>query len=49
MTDFEIILCSLIIPIFYVLAYIAGKYDLINLICQMLAEQCKKYMEDNND
>ena len=43
MTDFEMFLCCLLIPIVYVLTYIAGKYNLINLICQMLAEQCKKY------
>ena len=49
MSDFETILLCLIIPFIYVFVYIAGKYDLLYLVCKMLEEKCKKYMENNDD
>jgi hypothetical protein len=41
MTTFEIILACLVIPIAYILLYIAGKYDILNIVCQMLEEKVK--------
>ena len=49
MTDFEMILCCLLVPVAYVLIYIAGKYDLIMLICKILQEYCEKYSEKEGD
>ena len=50
MTDFEYIIGCLLIPVAYVLVYIAGKYDFIGLLCQMLEEKAKemeKAMKDD--
>ena len=41
MTTFETILCCSIIPIAYVLFYIAGKYDILAIVCEMLEEKVK--------
>lgn len=41
MNTFETILYCLIIPAIYVLVYIAGKYDILNIVCEMLAEKTK--------
>ena len=41
MTTFEIILCCLVVPVAYILIYIAGKYDILNIVCNMLAENVK--------
>ena len=49
MTDFEMFLCCLLVPVAYVLIYIAGKYDLIMLICKMLQEYCEKYSDKEGD
>ena len=49
MTNFEMFICCLLVPIAYVLIYIAGKYDLIMLICKMLQEQCEKYSDKEGD
>lgn len=48
MSEFEYILACLLIPIAYVVIYIAGKYDLIALICKMLERKCKEYLERND-
>lgn len=45
MNDLDIILGCLLIPIAYVLTYIAGKYDFLSLICKMLEEKVKEYEE----
>lgn len=45
MSDFENVLLCFLVPIIYILIYIAGKYDILNLICQMLEENCKEYKE----
>ena len=39
------IFCCLLIIFTIAFVYISGKYDLINLICKMLEEKCKKYEE----
>ena len=44
MNNENILLCFLI-PIVYIITYIAGKYDILTLICQMLEEECKKRKE----
>ena len=44
MNNENILLCFLI-PIVYIMIYIAGKYDILNLICQMLEENCREYKE----
>lgn len=51
MVNFETALFCLLVPIMYVLTYIAGKYDLLYLICKMLEEKCKEYKDkiENND
>lgn len=46
MTDFENVLLCLLMPIAYVLTYIAGKYDLLNQIIEMLEENLKKEREE---
>lgn len=43
MSDFEIILACMLIPIGYVLIYIAGKYDILSLICKKLQETVDEY------
>lgn len=40
--SFEYIFACLLIPIMYVFAYIAGKHDLLNIICKMLEEKAKE-------
>ena len=45
MSEFEYILACLLIPITYVFIYIAGKYDMMLLICKMLEEKLKEYKE----
>lgn len=42
MTDFETFLLILIIPAVYAIIYIAGKYDLLQLLCDMLTEETEK-------
>lgn len=45
MIDFELLLACLLIPVAYVAIYIAGKYDMITLICRMFEEKCKEFEE----
>lgn len=49
MSDFEMVLICLLIPLDYVLIYIAGKYDVLSVICRMLEQKAKKYIERNKD
>lgn len=41
MTTFETIMLCLVIPFVYIMTYIAGKYDILNMVCQMLEEKVK--------
>ena len=41
MSEFEYVILCLLIPLVYVLAYIAGKYDILTVICKMLEEYAK--------
>lgn len=43
MSEFENTLLCFLIPIVYVLTYIAGKYDVLSVICKMLEEKLKEY------
>lgn len=43
MTDFELLLACLLIPMAYVVIYIAGKYDMLNLICKMFERKWKDF------
>ena len=43
MTDFEMFLCCLIIPVAYILTYIAGKHDLLLVIGIMLDEKLNEF------
>lgn len=43
MTDFELLLACLLIPAAYVVIYIAGKYDMVTLICKMFERKCKEF------
>lgn len=45
MNNFEAVLMCFLVPIVYIVTYIAGKYDILTLICQMLEEECKKRKE----
>lgn len=42
MSDLELLLACLMIPAAYVIIYIAGKYDMVTMICKMLESKCKK-------
>lgn len=42
-------LMCLLIPISYVLIYIAGKYDFLNLVCKMLEEKVKEFGDSDNE
>ena len=43
MSTFETVLACFLIPIFYVLIYIAGKYDILSTLCYMLKEKADEY------
>ena len=45
MSEFEQILVIFIIPIVYIMAYIAGKYDFLALICKMLEEKASEIVK----
>lgn len=49
MTGFEYLLICLMIPIAYVVVYIAGKFDVITLFIQMLTESVERYNRKNNE
>lgn len=42
MTDFELFMACLLIPAAYVVIYIAGKYDMLALICKMCERRWKE-------
>lgn len=45
MTEFETIVCCILIPAFGAICYMAGKGDLLNLIPKMLLERSKEIDE----
>jgi hypothetical protein len=45
MTYFEILLCCILIPIAYVLIYIAGKYDILGRLIEMLEEKTERKVD----
>ena len=45
MTVFENLMCCFLIPCAYVLIYIAGKYDILAVTCEMLREWADKHTE----
>ena len=49
MTDFEQLLIGLLVPCFYVIIYIAGKYDILGLVCKMLEERWTEYKKEGKD
>lgn len=49
MINFETILCCILIPVVIVLAYITGKNDFLEMICEMLAEKAKELEERKYD
>ena len=49
MTNFETVLCCIMIPVVIVLAYIAGKNDFLEMICEMLEEKAKELEERKYD
>lgn len=49
MSESENILVCLLVPIVYVLTYIAGKYDVLSVICMILAEKAEKYLKEKED
>ena len=42
MTDFELFLACLLIPAVYAVIYMAGKYDILALICESIESKCKE-------
>lgn len=49
MSDIELLLACLLIPMAYVVVYIAGKYDMLALICKMLESRWKEIKEKENE
>ncbi len=49
MTDFEMILACLLIPAAYVCIYIAGKYDMIALICKMFERRWREIERERKE
>lgn len=45
MTTFETVFLCLTIPLVYVLSYLAGKCDFLNVVCLMMRESAKKMEE----
>lgn len=41
MNSFEMLLCCLLVPVAYVLIYIAGRYNILALVCKALQEWAK--------
>ena len=41
MNTIETIMLCLVIPFVYILVYIAGKYDILKIVCNMLEENVK--------
>lgn len=42
MSDFETVLICLIVPVAYVLIYIAGKYDILSIMAKILQEKIEE-------
>lgn len=49
MTDFEMFFACLIVPIAYIVTYIAGKYDILYQICKLLESSLKRIREQENE
>ena len=49
MKDFEYLLMCFLVPVMYVMTYIAGKYDLLSILCKMLEEKAEKIKEDKHE
>lgn len=49
MNDFEMFIACLIIPIAYIVTYIAGKYDILYQICKLLESSLKRIREKENE
>ena len=45
MNDFDYILSCLLIPVVYVLTYIAGKYDMLRIVAETLEAVAEKYSD----
>lgn len=45
MSNFETVLCCALIPVAYILIYIAGKYDILNRVIESLQEKCEKKVD----
>lgn len=49
MKDFEYLLMCFLVPVMYVMTYIAGKYDLLSILCKMLEEKSEKIKENKHE
>ena len=49
MAELDYILICFFIPIVYVVTYIAGKYNLLFMVCKMLEETLQKYTDEGNN
>lgn len=46
MSDFEMAVLCLLIPIAYVVIYIAGKYDILYQICKILEKNMQRIKDE---
>ena len=49
MTEFEMILMMLLIPLYGIMFYVAGKMNLLELLLKMAEEKFKKINDKQND
>ena len=49
MTDFEYILLCLLIPVAYVVTYIAGKRDILGQVCQAIEEKVEELKQKDGE
>lgn len=49
MSDFETVLLCFLIPVMYVLTYIAGRCDFLSVICAMIEDKAKQFAKDLED
>lgn len=49
MSEFETVMGCLLIPLYTILIYISGKYDILGLMCKMLEEAWEKYTDSEEE
>lgn len=49
MTDLEFVMCCVLIPVAFIVTYVAGKRDVLGLFCEMLQEKVAEWQERKHD